>query len=180
MGRPAKKDKKEKEPLVIHERSEPFYKAFIFPEQNPDMIVDTSGDMFSNTPEEAIIALFESTPHDTLMRIPLRVMLLGEEEVDHDSSNDSPYAGNVVLLRLHANWDEEFENAKGESSEHEFMIRLKDLTAGYTTTLQDYVISFISMKATDPANPIFKVTTATLDVSDPDKCPAMMPKQIKI
>lgn len=180
MGRPAKKDKKEKEPLIIHERSEPFYKAFIFPEQNPDMIVDTSGDLFSPTPEDAVIALFESTPRDTLLRIPLRVMFLGEEEVDHDASNDSPYAGNVVLLRIHTNWDEEFVKAKGESSEHEFMFRLKDLTAGYTTTIQDYVISYITMKAADPANPIFKVTKAILDVAEPEKCSSLMPAQIKI
>lgn len=180
MPRPSKKEKKDQAPLVIHEKSMPFYKAFLFPEQNPDMIVDTSGDTFSSTPENALLALFESLSNDVIDKIPMRELFFMDEPVEHDESNTSPYAKNVVMIRITANWDEELKNAKSDGGAHDFIVAIRDLHDGYTTSLQDYEIKWITLKSNSKENFTWHLERLHLAVPDKEKMSPLFPEEIRI
>jgi hypothetical protein len=175
-----KKVKKEFGELVINEKSDFFYKAFCFPEQDPDMIVDTSTDTFSMTPEDAIYSLFEQMPTEVMNKIPNRMMFtFDDQEVDYDESQTSPYAKDVILLRLFANNKEQFDASKKEGGDHDFVLALKELTDGYTMQCQDYTMELLEVKS-DPGVTVWRLKHIRLKALDPDRKTSTMPDEIRI
>lgn len=184
MPRTATKPKKKDQgPLIVHTKSEPFYKAFLFPEKNPDMIVDTSGDTFSDTPENAIRALFRDMSTEIKNKIPDCMFMFEDEELDTENLEKSPYAKNLVLLHLTANWAEELEAAKTVVGDDDldYIVRIKDLHEGYTTSLQDYSIEFIQLKSNTKTPPYdWQLIKLKLVVPDPDRRSPLLPERIDI
>lgn len=184
MPRPAKKDKKPKEELVIRTPSDAFYKAFIFMTDPPEMQTDISGDTFSKTPDGAICALFASMTKDELLQIPNILWGIGfdGQSVAIDKE-PNPNMKTIVMIRLHANYGAEMEDPTAEYrelSEDEFYLKLKALKEGYSMGVQDYDIRLIEIRSDNISDPSVKLTKLSLVVSDPERANPAFPETINI
>lgn len=176
MARPKNPNKKEKEELIVRTPSEPFYKAFLFPSNAEEMIVDVSGDSFSYTMEQAVLAALYKLPWDELCKIPMAHLFAGTGEPDEEvdiSEISTECMGDIVLMMVRAHHDAEFEAGKiplddvveGSDAPMEFMFRMKALSEGYTIGLQDYMIQNITMhKPNDGSD--YKITKCELRIDD--------------
>ena len=201
MPRKKNENKKEKEPLIIHTPSGSFYKAFMFPTNPPEMQVDTSGDTFAYTPEQAIRACLKNLTVDELMSIPYIIVNIWNQddtlEIPENKVNER--MKELVLIRLIANNVEDFERAvaKHDSqlindgdenataeyepvSEDEFWLRIKALKEGYSMGVQDYTIRYLETRTKSASDPEMKIIRAEFEVSDPDTANTAFPKTIMI
>lgn len=180
MPRPKSPNKKPKEELIVRTPSEPFYKAFLFPKEGAETTVDISGDTFSPTMEDAVLAELYRLSWEDLCRIPFTELFIGEgspEAVDlGDGVTDvtSEHFGNVVIMMLRAHYDAEYEAGKIDVDDavedphgvKEFMFRMKALTEGYTMGVQDYRIQLLTMKKPNAESPAYTITECTLAIDD--------------
>lgn len=178
--KPPKKDQGE---LVLSKPAAPVYKAFCFPDDDSDMIVDTSGDTFSASPEDAIRALFQQMPGDILAKITIASLFTKNDqpiEVDADATTDKAIRY-LVMIRIIANDVDEFEAAKSEGGDYDFMLRLKDLTQGYLNAMQDYTIEELHLRNEGTGEaPKWKIISATIRATDPSAMTSTMPIKISL
>lgn len=168
-----------KEEFVATTPSEAFYKCFMFKDQAADMIVDTSGDTFSWSLGDALRSMFNSMDQSTLMAIPNRTMLIGDDQVayDHDFCNEN--LSRVVIIQLKAHEVSELEAAKSDATDIDFRLELRKMPAGYVVALQEYNIQTIVMESKSPNAP-FAVTRCELVVDNVDTMSPMFPENLTI
>ena len=147
--------------------SDPFYKCFMFKEQSPDMIVDTSGDTFSHFAGDALRSMFDNMEQSMLMLIPNRLMMIGDDPVDYDPDTCNENMGRIVMLQLKAHDVNEFNAAKSDEGENDFRLELRKMPSGYVVALQEYTIKSIVMDAKGPNAP-FRVVRCEVKVDDVD------------
>jgi hypothetical protein len=180
MARTPKNDKKVfDQPLVVRNPGPPFYKAFMFDSEAPDMIVDISGDIFSHTVEDSIISLFDHMAQDLMMKIPNRTMWIGEEQVEYDNEATSQYMSRIVVLQLRANYDEEFTSHITDQGAHEFHLPVNTLKEGYVSGIQEYSINVIHLEAKNTADR-FHLRSLNASVSDSDTANPIFPEVLEV
>ena len=180
MPRPKKaKPEEVKEPLVMTQPSEPFYKAFMFEEQVTDMIVDVSGDNFSDTIEGAIKTLFAEMSTAKILDIPELVPLVDDEELRRNEDGLNENLNRIIVIQMRCHDVEEFKAAKGDSGPDSFWLELKKCPAGYVVALQEYTISQLNMY-TKSTEMIFHLTYIRMVGSD-DMCKSeLFPQVVEI
>lgn len=188
MPKTATKKKKDQGELVVRTPSEPFYKAFLVPDKNVETIVDVSGDTFSYTMEDAVLAELYRHSMEELFKISLAELFIGDEEVDIDSVSSEDYSGSIVIMAIRATYDAEFEAGKVpaedvvETSEkpREFMFRMKALAEGYGLGIQDYRIEVLKMVKSSPEGSDFTIKECKLRIDDVQHKNAAFPDTLDI
>lgn len=176
-----KQQKKNQDPLTCYNYSKPFFKAFIFPSPETEMIVDTSGDVFAKSPVGAVELMLDELDQDTLLQIP-DLELLDQDgnpmENQIKTSNDS--LRRIVLIRMVTNWDAELIKINTPVSDEYMNLELKDLHEGYQMQMQDYELSQVTLQMSDPAAHHFIVKRFLAKSTDPDRTLGDMPEEFSL
>lgn len=173
MPKGATRKKKDQGELVVRTPSEPFYKAFLVPNQPVDTIVDVSGDTFSHTMEDAVLSVLYQHSWDDLCKIPFSELFVQDEEVDINEVSGEHF-GSIVLMMVRATYDAEFEAGiipmedAVENSEkpREFMFRMKALTEGYGLGIQDYSFENLTIRKPKSDGPEYVIEKCVLRIDD--------------
>ena len=173
MPKTTTKKKKDQGELVVRTPSQPFYKAFIVPNQPVETIVDVSGDTFSYTMEEAVLAALYKESWEKLCEIPMSELFIQDQEVDIDMVS-AEHIGSVVLMAVRATYDAEFEAGliqeeevvEGSKKPKEFMFRMKALTEGYGLGIQDYSFETITIRKPKTDGPEYVIEKCVLRIDD--------------
>ena len=173
MPKTATKKKKDHGELVVRTPSQPFYKAFIVPNRPVETIVDVSGDTFSYTMEEAVLAALYKESWEKLCEIQISELFIQDQEVDIDMVS-AEHIGSVVLMAVRATYDAEFEAGliqeeevvEGSKKPKEFMFRMKALSEGYGLGIQDYSFETITIRKPKADGPEYVIEKCVLRIDD--------------
>ena len=174
-----KKQMKDEDPLVMYPASEPFFKAFVFPTDDSEMVVDTGGDIFSVDPPSAVKQLFDEMDQDLMTRIP-NVDLIDDKgnPIENQATADE-HLGRIMLIRMVMNWNEEFKKIRTKVSNEYMIMELKDSKEGYQIRMQDYNLTSVTLKM-DPDTKKFKLAAFNAVAMDLDNCISEMPESFGI
>lgn len=179
MPRTKKAATEEKKEFVPSHPSEPFFKAFMFEEQTPDMMVDIGGDTFSDTIEGAIRTVFADMPLAKKMKIPNLTPLINDVIVEREPEALLDCMNKVIVIQMRCHEVEEFEAAKSNVGPDNFVLQLNKCPAGYIVALQEYILESCQAWAKGP-NEVFHLTHATLNVADPDSASKLFPATVQV
>ena len=167
----SKQQKKNADPLVCYNSSRPFYKAFVFEDEEDEMYIDTSGEIFSLSPQHAVVQLFRDLPVEKRNRMPnLEFVDKKGNPIANDIPEDqiNPYLSRMILVKMRMNWDAEFTKIKTEVSEYQCLVELKDAREGYQMAMQDYILSDMVMQLQDLGTSGFDLVKFKATCADPD------------
>lgn len=176
-----KNQKKHEDPLVCCNPSKPFYKAFIFPSPDTEMIVDTSGDVFAHNPVMAVQLALDDLDQKTLLEIPdLELIDQDGNPIENQIKDSNENLRRIMLIRMTMNWEAELIKINTPISDDYMNLELKDAHEGYQMMMQDYELSQVTLKMDDPATHHFKVSRFLCKTMDTDRSMDEMPDEFSL